>query len=48
MHVGFQIGDQRRAQGLTDRLALCGGFAIEWPLDLEQGVDPAHDLDRDR
>ena len=47
-HVGVQVGDQRRAQFLANGLALIDALAVDGPLDLKQGVDPAHDLHGDR
>jgi hypothetical protein len=40
-HPGFQIGDQRRAELLADGAAPFGSLAVDGPLDLKQGVDPA-------
>jgi hypothetical protein len=40
-HIGFQIGDERRALRLANSLSLVGALAIDRALDLEQGVDAA-------
>src|SRR5437868_1248957 len=47
-HPGFQIGDQRRAEFLTDRLAPFGALSVDRPLDLEQRIDPADRFQRQR
>ena len=47
-HVNLKLFDKRLAPLLADRPALFGALAVDRPLDLEQGVDAAHDLDRDR
>ena len=46
-HIGFQIGDERRALRLANSLSLVGVLAIDRALDLEQSVDAAHDLHGD-
>src|SRR3954447_17324138 len=45
-HPGLQIGDQRCAELLSDRLAPFGALSIDRPLDLEQRIDPADHLQR--
>ena len=47
-HVDQQPVDERLALRLTNDLAFIGRFAVNGPLDLEQRVDAAHDLDRNR
>ena len=47
-HIDMKIVDQWPAQRLADGQALLGALAIDGSLDLEQRVDAAHDLDRDR
>src|ERR1700733_10146895 len=47
-HIGFQIGNQRRALRLADSLSVVSALAIDRALDCEQGVDATHDLDRNR
>ena len=47
-HIGFQIGNQRRALRLADSLSMVGALAIDRALDCEEGVDATHDLDRNR
>ena len=37
---------ERLAQHLAHGPAFIGSFAVDGPLDLEQGVDPAHGFDR--
>ena len=41
-------GVERRALRLTDSLSVVGALAIDRALDREEGVDTAHDLDRNR
>src|SRR5664280_587200 len=45
-HPGLQIGDKGRAEFLPDSAALLGTLAVDRPLDLEQGIDPADHLQR--
>ena len=48
-HIGFQIGDERRAPAPGGQPF--GGrrfVAIDRALDCEEGADAAHDLDRNR
>src|SRR3954467_6926983 len=47
-HIGFQIGDERRALRLADSLSVVGTLAIDRALDGEECVDAAHDFDRNR
>ena len=47
-HPGFQIGNERRAEFLADRLAPFGALAVDRPLDLEQSIDPADHFQRQR
>ena len=47
-HIGFQIGNQRRALRLADSFSVVGALAIDRALGCEEGVDAAHDLDRNR
>lgn len=47
-HVDVKIIDERTAELLPYLQALAGALAIGGALDLEQRIDPAHDLDRDR
>src|SRR5258708_25488063 len=47
-HIGLQIGHERRALRLADGLSVVGTLAIDRALDGEEGVDAAHDLDRNR
>ena len=46
--IGMEIVDQGPAQRLPHRQALFGALAVDRALNLEQRVDAAHDLDRDR
>ncbi len=48
LQVDLKRIDKRLAQFPSDRLALLGMLAIDGALDVEQGVDAVHDLDRDR
>jgi hypothetical protein len=43
----MKIVDQRPAERLPNGQALFRAPAVDGPLDLEQRIDPAHDLDRD-
>ena len=45
-HIDLQRLDQRPAQFLANGSALLRRFAIDGPLDVEQGVDASHNLDR--
>src|ERR1700693_571653 len=45
---GFEIGHRRRAELLADGLALSWALAVDRPLDLEQGVNPADRFQRQR
>jgi hypothetical protein len=45
-HIDLKRLDQRLAQFLANGSALLRRFAIDRPLDLEQGVDASHNLDR--
>jgi hypothetical protein len=45
-HIDLKRLDQRLAQFLANGPALLGRFAIDGPLDVEQGVDASHNLDR--
>ena len=47
-HVDPELLDKRFAQFLASRPALLGTLAVDRPLDVEQGIDTVHDLDRDR
>jgi hypothetical protein len=47
-HIDLEILDQGPAQDLSNRQAFLGTLAVDGPLDLEQPVDAAYDLDRDR
>ena len=47
-HIGVKFVDQRSAQVLSNRPTFLRTFAIDRPLDLEQGIDAAHELDCDR
>src|SRR6185436_10718194 len=47
-HVDLKRVDQGLAPFLANRPALLGALAVGRPFDLEQRVDAAHDLDRDR
>src|SRR5690348_2918868 len=47
-HVNLKLLDQGLAPLLANRPALLGTLAVDRPLDLEQGVDAAYDLNRDR
>ena len=47
-HIGLEILVQGRAQLAARRQAFLCAQAIDGSLDLEQGADAAHDLDRDR
>ena len=47
-HIDLKLLDQRPAQRLPNVQTLLGTLAIDRSLDLEQRIDPAHDLDRDR
>ena len=46
-HVDLKLLDKRLAPFRANSSALLGILAINRPLDVEQGVDPAHHLDRD-
>lgn len=47
-HMSFQLADEWPAQLLADGTALVGGLAVDAALDLEQGIDAPHDLQRQR
>ncbi len=47
-HDGVESVDQRSAPFASNFEPLVGGEAIDLPLDLEQRVDAAHDVERDR
>jgi hypothetical protein len=47
-HPGLQIGHERRAEFLANRLAPFCALTVDGPLDLEQGVDPADCFQRQR
>ena len=47
-HIGMEIVDQRPAQRAAHCQAFFGALSIDGSLDLEQGVDAAHDLDCNR
>ena len=47
-HVDLKVLDQRPAQRLSHLKTLFGAPSIDGALDLEQRIDPPHDLDRDR
>jgi len=47
-HPSLQIGHERRAEILANRLASFGALTVDHPLDLEQGIDPAHHFQRQR
>jgi len=47
-HIDLQLLDQGPAVLPANCPALFGTLAVDPALDLEQGVDAAHDLDRDR
>lgn len=47
-HVDLKFLDQRSAQRLSGYQTLLDSPAIDGALDLEQRIDPAHHLDRDR
>jgi hypothetical protein len=45
-HIDLKRLDQRLAQFLANGFVLLGRFAIDGPLDVEQGVDASYNLDR--
>jgi hypothetical protein len=47
-HVDLKVLDQRPAQHLSHLKTPFGAPAIDGAFDLEQRIDPPHDLDRDR
>ena len=47
-HIDLKLLEEGFAALLANRPALFGILAVDPALDLEQGVDAAHDLDRDR
>lgn len=47
-HVDLKVLDQRPAQRLSHLKTLLGALAIDGAFDLEQRIDPPHDLDGDR
>ena len=47
-HPGFQRGDQRRAVLLAHGQPLIGRQPVDGALDVEQGIDALHRLQRDR
>src|ERR1700721_1851385 len=47
-HPGLQIGDQRRAEFLSDGPAPFKALPVDRPLDLEQLIDPADRFQRQR
>src|SRR5262249_12406060 len=47
-HIDLKILDQRSAERLAHLQTLLRALAVDGALDLEQGIDPPHDLDRNR
>ena len=47
-HINLKVLDQGPAQRLPHLKTLFGAPAIDGTLDLEESIDPPHDLDRDR
>ena len=46
-HIDLKLIDQHPAQLLANSPSFLDALAIDGPLDVEQGIDAAHDLDCD-